>query len=331
MHQKATSMARANGDDEALALLRSGAMKPSEYLRQLSATRAKVKEARLTDPYKGAFTDTILHPDTGEEVRVRFSAGGNPIQALGATGKDVDFKEVMNPNTGTVQWAAVNKNNPNNIKFIGETEGTTFDIKEGEDGRFHVFENNPGQPPKRVGQPVSNMTDAEKQMARAQDSLAVANLRSSIAQAREMLDADDKWVGGVYGVLEYLPSSDARTFRAITDSIRSNVGFDALQRLRAAGGTLGQVSNIENMLLQSEIAQLDTWTEGAQLRAALERIDNIYARIEQATASGNPDDLFTAERNAAGELTGNKLYRVDSDTIFVIRPDGTSYPVRRGQ
>lgn len=66
--------------------------------------------------------------------------------------------------------------------------------------------------------------------------------------------------GAVGAVMRRIPGTQARNLDAALNTIKANVGFDALREMRSAsetGGALGQVSNIENILLQSVRAALD--------------------------------------------------------------------------
>lgn len=74
--------------------------------------------------------------------------------------------------------------------------------------------------------------------------------------------------------LALLPT-DARTLRGKLDSIRANIGFDALTSMRQnspTGGALGAVSDTENKLLQGTIDSLDQGLSPDVLKANLESV-----------------------------------------------------------
>lgn len=82
-------------------------------------------------------------------------------------------------------------------------------------------------------------------------------------------------------LLSKLPNSDARALRNSLDTIKANVGFDKLQAMRDAsptGGALGQVSEMENRLLQAVNGALDPMQED-QLVRNLQIIKDLYPKV----------------------------------------------------
>ncbi len=72
-----------------------------------------------------------------------------------------------------------------------------------------------------------------------------------------------------------IPGTDAANFKAGLDSMKSQVGFSVLQTMRnnsKTGGALGQVSDMENKLLQANLASLDRAQSEPEFRAALQKI-----------------------------------------------------------
>ena len=95
--------------------------------------------------------------------------------------------------------------------------------------------------------------------------------------------------------------------------------------MRSQGGTLGQVSNIENKLLQSTIATLDPLADPAVTRANLNKIRAITERLAAVQGMDESEaarTLFTAETDKQGMPTRNKIYTVDENTLIVITPEG---------
>lgn len=88
--------------------------------------------------------------------------------------------------------------------------------------------------------------------------------------------------GFVGGIASTLPGTGAFDMRALIDTIKANVGFDKLQAMRAAsptGGALGQVSERENLLLQSTLGNMDQSQSEEQFRQNLSRVKKIYLDI----------------------------------------------------
>ena len=91
-----------------------------------------------------------------------------------------------------------------------------------------------------------------------------------------------------------------------------------MRRLKDAGSSLGQVSNIENLLLQQEIATLDQFASKEAVLKALTKIEQSYLRTMQA-----------AEGTLQTELVGDRLpqykdwqyYEIDDKRWGVIGPN----------
>jgi len=94
------------------------------------------------------------------------------------------------------------------------------------------------------------------------------------------------WYSPVTGlggsVLRSIPGSGAFNAKAVSDSIRANIGFDRLQQMRdesPTGGALGAVNNQEMQLLQSVLGSIDQAQSEDQLLHNLERLDGIYRGV----------------------------------------------------
>jgi len=86
---------------------------------------------------------------------------------------------------------------------------------------------------------------------------------------------------GAAGWFAGMPNSDAGKLRNELDTIRANVGFDKLQNMRdnsPTGGALGQVSELENRLLQAVNGALDPM-QSDQLETNLVAIKELYSQV----------------------------------------------------
>jgi len=84
---------------------------------------------------------------------------------------------------------------------------------------------------------------------------------------------------------EKFAGTPAADFAALTDTIKSNIGFDRLQQMRndsPTGGALGQVSNQELVLLNSALGSLSQKQSPRQLYDNVMRIKTHYLRVIQA-------------------------------------------------
>lgn len=128
-----------------------------------------------------------------------------------------------------------------------------------------------------------NAADKQAMFGKAQNALV--SLKS---QAAVVTNTIDEAIGLVspfstgYGViLSNLPNTDARALSNALDTIKANVGFDKLQEMRdnsPTGGALGQVSEMENRLLQAVNGALDPM-QADQLVRNLQTIKEIYPRL----------------------------------------------------
>lgn len=118
---------------------------------------------------------------------------------------------------------------------------------------------------------------AELPLARSSMDNALDGLQRMAQTAREIRDNPALGrITGVMGQFPDLPGSPAANVRAqLENTLRSQVGFGVLQAMRDAsktGGALGQVSNIENILLQENLAALANTQSAEALRQQLDKI-----------------------------------------------------------
>ena len=121
-----------------------------------------------------------------------------------------------------------------------------------------------------------------------------------IARIKEIIKDDGIIPATGFGsLLKGLPTSDAYNVNSISQSILSTIGFGRLKKMREAsvtGGALGNVSNIEIQLLQSELGKLDQGQTEEQYLRTLDRIEKSYIKV-MTLAAQVPDiaKLMTAE------------------------------------
>tara|TARA_R110002167_G_scaffold11603_8_gene50727 strand:- start:2959 stop:4329 length:1371 start_codon:yes stop_codon:yes gene_type:complete len=320
----ASDIALGRKDPESSKAILAGVLEPEDYMKTMLTHRLKLVEtAAGKDPYAGAFTKDVMR--NGKMVPVRFYANGTAIAVLGGGVADNKVVEMYNPAIDGVQSAVVDVNDPTNYTWVGtgKRPEAEYEVKE-VNGEFLTWMTLPGEQPILVSR-ESTMSGAQLKLKHAKTQVDSANLVSSIDSAIAMVN-EGAAVGGWYGPTQYLPNSAQREYNTYIDSIRANVGFDQLTELRAAGGTLGQVSNIENMLLQSTVAKLDTWTDGRLMIKSLQKIKNLTERITAASMMTEQEaatSLFIADEGADGLPNGNKIYVVDNETFVMIYPDGS--------
>ncbi len=91
-----------------------------------------------------------------------------------------------------------------------------------------------------------------------------------------------KTSGVMQQILGGVAGTDAFALERALDTIKSNIGFGELLRIKEAGGTLGALSEMENRLLQAMQGALDPRLDGEKLATALERVGEIHKQnLEQ--------------------------------------------------
>jgi hypothetical protein len=120
--------------------------------------------------------------------------------------------------------------------------------------------------------------------------------------------------GGVSGIMQYNPfSNDARTVRKLVDTVKGIVGFDELVALKAAGGTLGALSDSELSMLTSLKGSVDPDLDEATFLSNIESIKK------------------SADKLISGlEADKKELINVEKQTKFQPIQTSKSEPLKKG-
>lgn len=95
----------------------------------------------------------------------------------------------------------------------------------------------------------------------SQQLTAVENAHRLQPMMQAAMEGANAWTTGWGSYLALFPGTEAKSLSVKIETIKANIGFDRLQRMRAespTGGALGQVAVQELVALQSTIANLDT-------------------------------------------------------------------------
>jgi hypothetical protein len=134
-------------------------------------------------------------------------------------------------------------------------------------------------------------------------------------------------VGGLSQLLRFLPGTEQMNLEDLVSSIKANVGFDQLLSIKAAGSTLGQVSNIENALLQSTIANLNTFKKPEDILNALKKVRGYYnslivkGRLIEQHGKGNVPTLTWLENTNWTDANFVDAWREDFGGEVMQNPD----------
>lgn len=155
------------------------------------------------------------------------------------------------------------------------------------------------------GGPAAREVEAEGnalQMANRAVETKFRTVDQSLTEAIGMIDQYGRMVAGAGSLLSALPESAARDFQAKLDTIKANLGFEELQRMRDAsptGGALGQVSEREINFLQAMQGNLDAAQSPEQLMKVLQEIQSTrreFARQRREILGGGVLDQESAPR-----------------------------------
>lgn len=109
-----------------------------------------------------------------------------------------------------------------------------------------------------------------------------ANLvTGTIDKATALINKSGSMATGYGQSFSGLPNTDSRALNNYLNTIKANVGFDQLQKMRdnsPTGGALGQVSDFENRLLQAVQGALDP-LQSKQLKENLSTIKELYPQV----------------------------------------------------
>lgn len=141
--------------------------------------------------------------------------------------------------------------------------------------------------------PIPGTPQAQKEREQQLDAVATdeqtaatgQSVKQFIGDARKLAETAPWWnpaVGLGTGVTENIRGSNAANMLQVTETIRANIGFDRLQRMRdesPTGGALGQVAVQELRALQATIGSLANSQSKSQFLTNLKRVEDQYDRI----------------------------------------------------
>lgn len=250
-----------------------------------------------------------MDPEAVEQARqVQLGLRARPSSAA------ITYREVIGPD-GRAQLVAVD---PRAVgaQIVGSGQQYGSGVGETPESRALAQGQAPAQPNQLIGQTpyerasstAQGTKDAEYQATlRAAKPKRQAALQQAEALTEQLTsDLDDlinkvtvatAGPGGV--VLDKFPGTSARDLQSNLDSIKANIGFQALQAMREAsptGGALGNVSDTENRLLQSRFGSLEIGQSPKQL------IDNLKKVRQRVTQNyGITQAAFNSEYGAGEE------------------------------
>lgn len=119
--------------------------------------------------------------------------------------------------------------------------------------------------------------------AAAKKLQAVSDIKANldtIKDVRGRLGATTTGIGGL--LLRNLPATEAKNVDELLVTLKANLSFDKLQKMREAsktGGALGQVSDIENKKLENAVAALNQTAKEKFTREQLDKVEKSLANV----------------------------------------------------
>ena len=244
-----------------------------------------------------------LNPKAGMKMLAQLQsrkAGSGTPKHYGTViwGKDADGKPV--PMQPTIDGRLVASQMPEGVQATGGAK--KIDL-----GTHWGFVNRNGDLMHKVEKDLSGAEVAKG------EGRAIAKQRSEIGQKYENLQqkseqtdlvsktideataqADAYTTGPAGWALRNIPGTDAYSLSQKLTTIKANLGFDKLQAMRDAsptGGALGQVSEMENRLLQSVWGSVEQSQSPAELRKNLGRVKAIMARAKKRLIEAYQRDM----------------------------------------
>lgn len=304
--------------DNALAMQRAGRFLRPEttadfgarggfVMREPAPQRASADPmAALSDYMSNKGTDPRVLAQLGQLAQEQMQASGkrpaltfpNEKAAMSRYPADkFDYRMIPDPATGAVAIEGLSPRAPQATMPPG-------------------YEPDPAKP--GAIRPIAGSEDDTKRQDAAR---ATRNkLDSELTRADVILTAIEQvrpkiggFTAGLAGTaLNAIPGTEAKDVSSVIDTIKANIGFEQLQRMREAsptGGALGQVAVQELKYLQAALGNLSTTQSPQRLAQTLDEIQSRYARWKKAAAGTNPDEEPGTPTPAAGKkaMTADEL------------------------
>jgi hypothetical protein len=269
------------------------------------------------DPYEDQSGTTVQKNLKTGEIR---KAGGQA--GLTGTAKNLEILLGRKPTLNELKEYGQDESKP----YFTPVQTSTGMIKfNNRTGKFEPMQAPGGKPllpvtadPGLAGEKKTAEKGAEWQVERQKTYPKVRDAYKSLTRQWENVDKlIDKaltqispFTAGVGAWTSTIPATPAKNLKENLETIRANIGFDKLQDMRAnspTGGALGQVSDLENRLLQAVQGSLDQSQSPGQLRDNLNNIKNMVQQVRaQKDFAFNYDfaDIIKAKSKEGGPQPG---------------------------
>lgn len=244
---------------------------------ELQKTRAEIGKlnAQAASEGTGSFgkTGAVVQGADGRFYAVRYSADGTEkINPLDLNGQN------MTPAKG--------------VEVVGDT---LVNKATGADVRNMAPNISAGEQAKTLGRETAQgaVSLPKTKAALDQYEIQTNTLKEDIGRALQL--ADGSMTTGLSGAItSNVPGTPGYNLAATLNTVKANVGFDKLQAMRDAsptGGALGQVSEQENILLQSVLGSLSQSQTKEQLVYNLNRLNTVIDQYRDLKRQAYQQDV----------------------------------------
>lgn len=224
--------------------------------------------------------------ELGDLARAQMAAGAKPKPIVFASEKDLaarypadkyDYKMVPDAETGNVRVENLSPRAPQNTLPPG------YEPDPAKAGAIRPIAGSEGDM-KRQEMERTTGNRLQDEIIRADVILNAVN---------QVLPKVDGFTSGFAGTaLNKIAGTEAKDVGSLIDTIKANIGFEQLQRMREAsptGGALGNVAIKELEYLQAAMGNLSTSQSPARLRKTLGEVRDHYDRWRKAASGVDPD------------------------------------------
>jgi hypothetical protein len=221
----------------------------------------------------------------GSEVTVQPRAGFRPLTDAEkrAAGIDPKVPAQIGPD-GEIKTIG---GSGTNIRVDTGTIPAGYRAVRDADGNIMQIEPRPGSPAAAEADKIAASEKNRDQGSKQRASLVA----EEIDRALQVMDSGFLPSTGMGGKLAGIPGTNAKALSSLLDTIKANIGFDELNKMRQqspTGGALGNVTERELAFLQSVAGSLDQEQSDEQLRYNLNRLWNAFQDTVHG-AEGGPE------------------------------------------
>ena len=155
---------------------------------------------------------------------------------------------------------------------------------------------------------IQQAAEAQRSAQTASGMVVLEDIGKAIDIAKESPILSTGFVGGI---LRNIGGTAAKDLASLTTTIKANIGFDRLQRMREespTGGALGQVAVQELEALQSTLGNLDNSQSNEQVVSNLERLEAQYRKSMREIYNAA---LADQKRGLVNKRTGQPVSPMD--------------------